>query len=84
MGKIDCTRLAAVTYLWKLAGRPSGFETNADRFSDVKDSALETRKAVGWAFAKNITKGTSETSFSPESACTRGQIVTFLYRYHLA
>ena len=37
-------------------------------------------KAVLWAVEKNITKGTSADKFSPDSTCTRGQIVTFLYR----
>ena len=37
-------------------------------------------KAVQWAVQQKITTGTSETTFSPMSDCTRGQIVTFLYR----
>ena len=36
--------------------------------------------AVLWAAAKDITKGTAETTFSPLAPCTRGQVVTFLYR----
>ena len=36
--------------------------------------------AVLWAAAKGITKGTAETAFSPLAPCTRGQVVTFLYR----
>jgi hypothetical protein len=36
--------------------------------------------AVLWAVSKNITKGTSETTFSPNDSCTRAQVVTFLYR----
>ena len=37
--------------------------------------------AVSWAAANSITNGTSETTFSPEESCTRGQAVTFLYNY---
>ena len=36
--------------------------------------------AVNWAVEKGVTEGTSATTFSPDAACTRAQIVTFLYR----
>lgn len=36
--------------------------------------------AVQWAVANGITKGTDKTHFSPNAGCTRGQVVTFLYR----
>lgn len=36
--------------------------------------------AVSWAVGNGITVGTSPTTFSPHDQCTRGQIVTFLYR----
>ena len=36
--------------------------------------------AINWAVANNVTNGTSSTTFSPDDNCTRGQIVTFLYR----
>ena len=48
-------------------------------FTDVEADAYYT-KAVQWAVQQKITTGTSETTFSPMSDCTRGQIVTFLYR----
>ena len=64
-----------MTYRWKLAGSPSA---KAASFSDVPSGAAYA-PAVGWAVEKGITGGTSETTFSPEKACTRGQIVTFLY-----
>ena len=48
-------------------------------FADVKQDAYYY-KAVQWAVENGITKGTSETAFSPDSACTRGQVVTFLWR----
>ena len=37
-------------------------------------------EAVKWAVANGITKGTDATHFSPNATCTRGQVVTFLYR----
>ena len=48
-------------------------------FSDVAADAYY-RAAVAWAVEKGITNGTSGTTFSPDDTCTRGQIVTFLYR----
>ena len=74
--KDPCTRANVVTYLWKLAGSPSA---KAASFSDVPASASYAG-AVNWAVEKKITSGTSETTFSPEKTCTRGQIVTFLYQ----
>ncbi len=72
-----CTRADAVTFLWKRAGSP---EPAADvTFADVPADAAYA-KAVAWAVEKGITTGTTETTFSPENPCTRGQIVTFLYR----
>lgn len=50
-----------------------------DRFTDVKVGDFYY-DAVQWAVGKNITSGTSSTTFSPGQTCTRGQIVTFLYR----
>ncbi len=38
-------------------------------------------EAVMWAVANGVTSGTSDTTFSPDATCTRGQIVTFLYRF---
>jgi len=71
----DCTRAMVVTYLWKLAGSPKAGTSN---FSDVSANA-DYAQAVAWAVEQGITSGTSATTFSPDMACTRGQIVTFLY-----
>ena len=49
-------------------------------FSDVSKNDY-FHDAVEWAVDKGITSGTSATTFSPDAPCTRGQIVTFLYRY---
>ena len=72
----DCTRSDVVTYLWRLAGKPSA---GSSAFSDVPASA-DYAQAVAWAVQQGITAGTSKTTFSPNVTCTRGQIVTFLYR----
>ena len=72
-----CTRAMAVAYMWKAAGSPTPKKTVS--FSDVPASAGYA-KAVSWAVEQGITKGTTPTTFSPDKTCTRGQIVTFLYR----
>ena len=72
-----CTRDQAVTFLWRSEGKPTA--TNASSFTDVKAGSFY-EAAVNWAVDKNVTSGTSKNSFSPGKTCTRGQIVTFLYR----
>ena len=73
-----CTRAQAVTFLWRAAGSPA--PTLAENpFTDVKPSDY-CYDAVLWAVENGIAKGTSAAAFSPDAACTRGQIVTFLYR----
>lgn len=76
---VPCTRSAAVAYLWRLAGSPEAGV--AVRFQDVPADS-DYAKAVGWAVERKITYGTGADTFSPEAICTRGQIVTFLYRAH--
>ncbi|MBR2832528.1 MAG: S-layer homology domain-containing protein [Oscillospiraceae bacterium] len=73
-----CTRAQVVTFLWRASGCPEPVGTKMP-FADVKQDAYYY-KAVQWAVENGITKGTSETAFSPDSACTRGQVVTFLWR----
>ena len=72
-----CTRAHVVTFLWRAHENPAAGKTNP--FTDVAAGQYYT-DAVLWAVSKNITNGTSATTFSPGSPCTRGQIVTFLYR----
>ena len=71
-----CTRAMAVTYLWKLDGAK---QVGNSGFTDVLLNA-DYAQAVAWATLHNITDGTSVTQFSPGKTCTRGQIMTFLYR----
>ena len=72
-----CTRAHIVTFLWRAQGQHNAFGTNP--FEDVKDSAYYY-DAVLWAVRHGVTTGTSAHTFSPDSDCTRAQIVTFLYR----
>lgn len=72
-----CIRAQIVTFLWRAAGSPEPVGTSA--FTDVPASAYYA-KAVAWAVENGITTGTSETTFSPDAPCTRGQSMTFLYR----
>ena len=72
-----CTRAQAVTFLWRSLGRP--VVNYAMRFTDVPAETYYT-EAVRWAVSTGVTNGTGTDVFSPESSCTRAQIVTFLYR----
>ena len=73
-----CTRAQVVTFLWRAAGSPEP-TSGANPFVDVKSDAYYY-KAVLWAVENGITTGTSADKFSPNSACTRAQVVTFLWR----
>lgn len=74
----SCTRQQVVVFLWRMAGKPKPGITSCS-FTDIPASG-ETRTAILWAVNKGITSGTTASTFSPNSTCTRGQIVTFLYR----
>ena len=73
-----CTRAQVVTFLWRAMGRPE--PTHYDNpFKDMKTGSFYY-KAVLWAVESGITMGTTDSTFRPDQTCTRGQIVTFLYR----
>ena len=72
-----CTRAQIVSFLWRAQNSPAADIENP--FTDVKSGAYYY-DAVLWAAEKGITVGTSDDTFSPNTNCTRGQIVTFLYR----
>ena len=76
--KRECTRSEVVTFLWRAAGKPEPTTTD-NPFKDVVEGSFYY-KAVLWAVEQGITKGTSATTFSPGKTCTRGEVVTFLYR----
>ena len=73
-----CTRVMAVGFMWGVAGKP---EVESEKtFTDV-DKEADHAGAVAWAVENGVTAGTGDgTAFSPENTCTRGQIVTFLFR----
>ena len=73
-----CTRAQAVAFLWRAAGSPKP-ETRTMPFTDVPAGSYYY-DAVLWAVENDITKGTSDTTFSPNMTCSRAQIVTFLWR----
>ena len=73
-----CTRAQAVTFLWRAAGSPKP-ETRTMPFADIPAGSYYY-DAVLWAVENDITKGTSDTTFSPNMTCSRAQIVTFLWR----
>ena len=70
-----CTRAQIVTFLWRAIGNSEG----KNPFADVNSGAYYY-DAVRWAVNQGVTTGTSSSTFSPEDPCTRGQIVTFLFR----
>lgn len=72
-----CTRASTMEFMWRAAGSPA--VSGSRRFDDVSANASYAR-AVAWATEQRITSGTSSTTFSPNNICTRGQIVSFLYR----
>lgn len=76
----SCTRAQIVTFLWRAAGCPepkSGVGSAA--FPDVPADSYYAA-AVAWAVANGVTTGTKDDGFSPNAACTRARIVTFLHR----
>ena len=54
-------------------------EAGTAAFSDVPEDSPYA-PAVAWAVDQGITAGTGDGKFSPDAPCTRGQIITFLYR----
>lgn len=73
-----CTRGQIVTFLWRSVGSPAP-KTAEMPFADVAEDAYYAQ-AVLWDVENGITKGTSETTFSPDQTCTRAHAVAFLYR----
>ena len=74
-----CTRAQVVTFLWRAANKPSP-SSSENPFKDVPDGEWYTT-AVLWAVEEGITNGYGgNDTFAPNITCTRGQIVTFLYR----
>ncbi len=77
--QITCARKHAVTFLWRLAGKPEP-KTKENKFSDVKTKDYYY-KATLWASETKILAGYDDGTFRPEGDCLRRQMVTFLYKY---
>lgn len=74
-----CTRAQAASFLWRYAGQVE-VKDEVSAFVDVPSDAYYYN-AVLWAVKNKITAGYTKDTFAPDDTCTRGQIVTFLYRY---
>lgn len=75
---IACTREQMVTFLYRAAGKPTVSQWAS--FSDVTDKSF-AYEAISWAAQEGITTGVGEGKFSPGTRCSRGQMMTFLYRF---
>ena len=74
----ECTRAQVATFLWRANGSVES-TSGENPFTDVREDAYYYQ-AVLWAVENKITSGTGRGMFSPNAVCTRGQIVSFLYR----
>ena len=74
-----CTRAQIVTFLYRAAGSPEVSADVVNPFTDVSEDSVYYN-AIMWAVENKITAGTTATTFSPDAVCTRGQIVTFMFR----
>lgn len=72
-----CTRAQGVTFLWRANGSKAA--SAAASFTDVASDAFYA-PAVAWAAEQNVTGGVGNGLFSPDTTCTRAQIVSMLYR----
>ena len=73
-----CSRGEAVTLLWRAMRNPE-LNSATNPFKDVKEGDY-FYNAVLWAVENGVTYGVNATHFCPGKACTRGEVVTFLYR----
>lgn len=78
MPENPCTRGQVVTFLWRAMGKPEPVSSK-NPFVDVDENEYYY-KAVLWAYENKITTGSDKIHFNPADNCTRGQVVTFLYR----
>ena len=74
----SCTRAQLVTFLWRAAGSPA--VNYAMNFTDV-DGGAYYAEAVRWAASEKVVEGTTAETFAPDTAVTRAQVVTMLYRF---
>lgn len=73
-----CTRGQTVTFIWRAKGSPAAGNA-AHPFTDVAaDSPYQD--AITWAFANGVATGSENSAFNPDAPCTKGQLLTFLWR----
>ena len=75
-----CTRAQTVTFLWRLAGKPSP-KTSTCKFKDVKAKDYFFEPVI-WASERKIVAGYKNGTFKPQGKCLRRQMVTFLYKFN--
>ena len=76
---LPCTRAQVVTFLWRAAGKPAA--SGEIPFTDVPAGKWYA-EPIRWAVENGITFGMTPTEFDTDGTCTRGQVVTFLYRVY--
>ena len=74
-----CTRAQTVTFLYRMAGKPSVGSAKCP-FKDVQKGEYYYN-AVIWASGKKLVAGYDDGTFRPKDNCLRRQMVTFLYKY---
>ena len=74
---MTCDRGQVVTFLWRAYGCPEPKSTE-NKFTDLTQDWY--KKPIQWAVEQGITKGTSETTFTPAATCSVAETITFLYR----
>ena len=76
----SCTRSQAMMFIWRMAGKPQPYSWVKNPFSDITPSHPHY-KAVMWAYQNGVAKGFSNGTYGVDKPCTRGQIMTFIWRY---
>lgn len=74
----SCKRSEVVTFLWRSQNKPTPKNSNVS-FSDVSSGEFYT-DPIAWAVEKKVTNGMGDGTFGVNLSCTRGQVVTFLWR----
>ena len=74
-----CTRAQIVTFLYAAVEKPAVDGTST--FTDVADSDWFAKPVI-WAAENDVTGGIGDGKFGPKNTCTRGQVVTFLYKVY--
>lgn len=75
-----CTRAQAVTFLCRSQKAAAEGGMAVREFTDFSSIPVYAVDAIQWALENHVTTGAGDGSFAPNAACTRAQIVTFLYR----